>query len=192
MAITIFIVQSRLISTWPNPYSAFTRTTWGNLRLCTTWFAISSKTLALVNWVSFSRILFGTFLFPLLLRASIRRVLLSVLLEFMTSSHPLISELTVVRALRPANASSDYNARNGAPTNAEEQFLCSAEFVLKRREMAQPGPTRATYSQPRQPPCVWHIMTMPTHLPLFHLFDNANFLQNRLRQPITCAQLITL
>ena len=37
LAIMIFIVQSRLISTWPKPYSRFTRTTYSNLHLCTTW-----------------------------------------------------------------------------------------------------------------------------------------------------------
>ena len=34
-----------------------------------------------------------------------------------------------------------YSARNGAPTKAEEPFLC--QFVFKRREMAQLVPTRA-------------------------------------------------
>ena len=60
--------------------------------------------------------------------------------------HPLISKLTVVRALRLVNAPSDwelstYNNWNGVRKKAEEPFL--RPFVLNRRETAQPVPTKA-------------------------------------------------
>ena len=40
-------IHSTIISTWPKPYSAFTRTTQGNLHLCTTWLARTMFTLTL-------------------------------------------------------------------------------------------------------------------------------------------------
>ena len=59
--------------------------------------------------------------------------------------HPLISELTMVRAPWPVNTSrawlkTAYRASNGAPTKAEERLL--HPFVPKG-EIAQPVPTKA-------------------------------------------------
>ena len=64
-----------------------------------------------------------------------------------------------------------YSGRKGAPT--EEWFLWL--FALKRREMAPPGPTKAFYSQPRQPACAITWRVTPAHLspiPPFLLAQN--------------------
>ena len=82
--------------------------------------------------------------------------------------HPLISKLTTVRALWPANTSADWKLpivsdRKPLQT-AEEQFLCP--FVLNRREMVQPVPTKG-FLQPIKTaslPCAVTRRVTLTHL----------------------------
>ena len=76
--------------------------------------------------------------------------------------NPLISKLTVVRAIHPANTSRDWKLPNVSPTKEEEQFICS--FVLKRREMPQPVPTRAFQQIAKTGAMCMACADYPTHL----------------------------
>ena len=84
---------------------------------------------------------------------------------------PSLATFTMSRALRPASVSPTWKLCTVPEmeplTKAEECFL--HPFVLKRREMTKPVPTKV-YSQPRQPQCAKHVMIMLAHLLQSHHF----------------------
>ena len=102
----------------------------------------------------------------------------------------------MVRALRPVNISPDwlktvYNAKNGAPTKAEEHFL--HPFVWKRREMAKPVPTKTAtvHCHPlgdTHPPPPVSLFLLAQNLSSKQITPTDN-MQSKLNDEYTCHQL---
>ena len=84
----------------------------------------------------------------------------------------LISELTIVRALQPVNASSNWKL----PTVPEMEPLKKQRSLFYTRlcQKGEKWPSqfwpRLFYSQPNQLPCAHHPLLKHAHLPLSHLF----------------------
>ena len=113
-------------------------------------------------------------------------ILPSSLSGFMTSATPTHQRAYNVQvpptSERFSRLKTAYGARNRAPKEAEEPYLCP--FVSKWPSQCQP---RLFYSQPSQQPCAQHPVLKPAHLPLSHHFcQRKTYLQNGLRQLITC------
>ena len=85
---------------------------------------------------------------------------------------PLISELSMVRALWPASAPPDWmlpTSPEMVPLQGEGSgsWACLCQQGEKWSSQCRP---RLFYSKPRQLPCTRHPMLKPAHLPLSHLF----------------------
>ena len=102
--------------------------------------------------------------------------------------HPLISELTMVRALQPVNASPDWNLPTVPEMEPLKSYLCL--FVSKRREMAQPVPTKA-FLQPAKAAAMCTALRAETRppppIPPFLLAQNLSSKRIQ-RQLIMCGQ----
>ena len=113
--------------------------------------------------------------------------------------HPLISELTMVRALWPLNASPDWKLST-VPEMEPWKSLIYTRLCQKGEKWPSQCQPRLFYSQPRQLPSARHSVLKPACIPPILLVENLSSkwiaptdnMQPKLHDEYTCHQLLKM